>query len=228
MRSPNGFGQGEAIALCVCLEVAARMFMTIQPDIRDILSKAGLGEHESAILRISEQMTMEFEPACNNLIKIDATIPGVGLHNVKELSPKDGRPGAYHITDRAIFRPIQYVVMHFRHRPLDWFTRDIVRYSCLHVESSLKRRLDEKRCRSMGMILKNPEARTLDSNLHNILELLNKFVYNRAKHTIEQIDLNSHMFSVADSIAIYLTCRIVGAQLLRGMGITTTSGVSVF
>ena len=202
--------------------------MTIQPDIRDILSKAGLGEHESAILRISEQMTMEFESACNDLIKIDETIPGLGLHNVEELSPKDGRPGAYYISERAIFRPIQYVVIHLRQRPLDWFTRDIVKYSCLHAESSLKRRLDEKRCRSMGMILKNPEARTLDSNLHNILELLNKFVYNRAKHTIEQIDLNSHMFSVADSIAIYLTCRIVGSQLLKGMGITTTSGVPVF
>ena len=58
--------------------------------------------------------------------------------------------------------------------------------------------------------------------------LLNKAVYNKAKHTVERLDWHSHLFSVADAIAVYLECRVIGARLLRNSDVTTTHGEPVF
>ena len=60
------------------------------------------------------------------------------------------------------------------------------------------------------------------------LQYLNKYVYNAAKHTIEDLELEAHRFSVADALAIYLICRVLGARILRDSGITTKHGKLAF
>ena len=99
--------------------------------------------------------------------------------------------------------------------------------SCYHVESSLKRRLNVRNNYSVGMILKK-YGRALDEDLSDVLSQLNSTIYNNAKHTIEVIDIDSHMFSIADAIAVYLVCRTIGARLLKDSGITTSNGEVVF
>ena len=132
------------------------------------------------------------------------------------------------IEDRAIFRPIQYVGIYLRRRSLEWLTRSIVTMSCLHVETSLKRRLEIDGRLSIGMILKDRKARTLDPDLVEVLGELNKAVYNESKHTIELAYADGHMFSVADALAVYLICRTLGSRILKGSGITTRYGEPVF
>lgn len=192
-------------------------------EIRQIVFRLGLAEHEATISNIGKRIEGGSPFPFDLLLPIDQAIPGLGVHNVDE-----GYSGVYQIKDRPIFRPIQYVSSRLNTRNIEWFTRDIVKYSCLHVENSLKLRLDVAGPYSVGMILKRSGYKKLDVGLSGVLQQLNSLVYNRAKHTIERNDLDSHMFSVSDAVAIYLSCRMLGAHLLRDIPISTRNGLSVF
>ncbi len=111
---------------------------------------------------------------------------------------------------------------------LEWLTRDIVTMSCLHVENSLKRQLKVEGNLSIGMILKRGKAQSLDVDLVETLRELNEAVYNEAKHSIEDTYAEGHMFSIADSLAVYLICRTLGSRILKDSGITTENDESVF
>lgn len=200
----------------------------LRPEIKQILGMVGLVNKETEILSIATRIEVDGGAAYTDLIEIDKTIPGLGLHNVNEVTPGGRTLGVYNLDDRSIFRGIQYVGEHLSTMPLEWLARTIVTESCYHVESSLKRRVGVTEPLSIGMILHRNKYRTLDGELIEILEHLNKLIYNRAKHTIEDISLDHHMFSIADSIAVYLVCRIIGVRLLKDMGITTKYGTLVF
>ena len=111
---------------------------------------------------------------------------------------------------------------------IEWLTRNIVTMSCLHVENSLKRQLKIDAKFSIGMILNRGKARTLDADLADVLWELNEAVYNKSKHSIERTYADRHMFSIADSLAVYLTCRILGSRILKNSGITTKYDEPVF
>ena len=132
------------------------------------------------------------------------------------------------IEDRPIFKPIQYVGSYLQHRSLEWLTRSIVTMSCLHVENSLKQQLKIDGRLSIGMILKRGRARSLDADLVGILWELNEAVYNKSKHSIERTYADGHMFSIADSLAVYLICRTLGSRILKDSGITTKYDEPVF
>ena len=199
-----------------------------RPEILRLLEMVGFANYRPAIQRLASQLTaaespMHIEVAYWALVQIDETIPGLGLHNVNE-----GRSGVYRIEDRALFRGIQYVGAHLLNMSVEWLARSIVTVSCYHVESSLKRRYKVRENLSVGMILRKIPVDELTSDLRDILSLLNKAVYNQAKHTVETLEWDSHMFSVADAIAVYLACRSIGARLLKDLGITTRNGKAVF
>ena len=196
-------------------------------DVQDLLAKVGLADLESTILRIAAETYTDPTNANLSLTVIDATIPGLGLHNVNERAENGALSGVYQSEDRPIFRGIQYVGMHLSFNNLEWLTRNIVTSSCHHVESSLKRRLSVTGDYSVGMILKR-HGRGLEVDLVDTLWRLNATIYNNAKHTIEIVSLDNHMFSVADAIAVYLICRTIGARLLEDSGITTKYGNKVF
>ncbi len=100
--------------------------------------------------------------------------------------------------------------------------------SCLHVENSLKRQLKVDGPLSVGMILKRGKARSLDPDLVDVLWELNEAVYNKSKHSIELTDADGHMFSIGDSLAVYLICRTLGSRILKDSGITTKYDEPVF
>ena len=118
--------------------------------------------------------------------------------------------------------------MYLQSGSLEWLTRNIVTMSCLHVENSLKRRLNIEERLSIGMILKRGKARSLDTDLVESLLELNEAVYNKSKHSIEQTYADGHMFSIADSLAVYLICRTLGSRILTDSGITTKYDEPVF
>lgn len=197
-------------------------------EVEEILQMVGLAGHKSEILRISDKLVIDPHGGCLDLMAIDRTIPGLGIHNVNEETDRGTITGIYRIQDRAIFRGIQYVYAYLLNNDLEWMARKIVTDSCYHIESSLKRRLCVEGALSVGMILNRAPAGALDSDLTSVLWHLNKAIYNNAKHTIENISMDSHMFSIADSIAVYLACRKIGMELLKDMGITDKYGRPVF
>ena len=195
----------------------------MRPEIYEILEAVRLAAYYAEILRISAVVVDDGDSALRDLMLIDKTIPGLGQHNVSK-----GSTGVYRIPDRPIFRPIQYVDGYLKRSRLEWLTRSIVTMSCLHVENSLKRRLNIDGRLSIGMILKRGKAESLDPDLLEVLLELNEAVYNNAKHSIERTYAEGHMFSIPDSLAVYLICRTLGARLLKNSGITTRSGEPVF
>ena len=201
---------------------------SLRPDIHKILQAVGLGCYHASILRIASALELDRLSALRDLTLIDKTIPGLGQHNVSQMVEGAWYTGVYRNEDRPIFRSFQYVDAYIQRENLEWASRDIVTVSCLHVENSLKRILSIDAPLSIGMILGDKRGKLLESDMRSILWDLNSLVYNNAKHTIEDIDMDSHMFSIADSLAIYLICRMIGARLLKDSGISTRHGVSVF
>ena len=208
--------------------------MNFRQEVEHLLEAVDLSEQKDEILRIAVEIegAVEFiekkKDAYVDLLAIDRQIPGLGLHNVSERTEDGWLSGCYNVEDRPIFRGIQYVEAHLWSLGLEWLSRQIVTESCYHVEGSLKRRLAVKGNLSVGRILGHRDAQTLDPDLRGILEYLNSAIYNNAKHTIENIELDAHMFSVADALAVYLVCRVLGSRILKGSGITTSQGQLIF
>ena len=207
--------------------------MQFRPEVAHLLATVQLNDQQSEILRIAVELEEAKTPyermaPYADLVKIDNEIPGLGLHNVSEKSEHGCYTGVYQLAHRPIFRGIQYVGSHLNRAEPEWLARTIVTESCYHIESSLKHQLDIDNNLSIGRILGLRKAQGMKGDLKNILQYLNKSVYNNSKHTIETIRLDSHMFSVADAIAIYLVCRVLGAWILRDAGITTRRGTPVF
>ena len=200
----------------------------LKPEICRIFQRADLASHHSEILRIGTVAVSDGESALRDSMLIDETIPGLGQHNINEKTGRGSVIAVARIEDRAIFRPIQYVGMYLQGGPIEWLTRNIVTMSCLHVKNSLKRQLKIDGPLSVGMILQRSKARSLDADLVEFLWELNEAVYNKSKHTIERTYADGHMFSIADSLAVYLICRTLGARILMDSGITTKYDEPVF
>ena len=196
------------------------------PDIYVLLESLGLASNLDEILRIATLAEHDPDSAFLALQLLDQNIPGLGLHN---LNNEDKDPqGPYVLADRPIFRPIQYVGQELLVGRLAWLARDIVEKSGLHVEQSLKRRFGITTRRSMGQIIGSKDAKVLDGNLKDDLKHLCYQVYNQARHEIGTFEIDEHMFSIADAIAVYLGCRVLGSRILKGSGITNNQGQPIF
>jgi len=200
----------------------------MRPEIEELLRLAGIQAWSGRIKQISAELTTDFTTGFTDLLELDRLIPGLGQHNINEEDSDGQLTGVYCIQDRSIFRGIQYVGAELYIQPIEWNTRNIVTYSCSHVEHSLKRKTGIKNL-PMGSILNRIGLNgPLPLDLYDALKLLTRKVYNKAKHIIEDTDMNTHMFSLDDAIAVYLVCRIFGARLLQGLGIKTESGQILF
>ena len=202
----------------------------LRQEIEHILELVGLSQHVPEIRTIADRLTSDDLSAIEDLTTIDRTIPGLGFVDINERTPTGSLVGVYQIPDRPIFRGIQYVGMDLTMRSIEWLSRKIVIDSCYHLENSLKRRLRirEDQRYSIGVILSHEKGTQLEGSVRKPLIVLNQAVYNRAKHTIEALDLDSHMFSVADAIAVYLCCRVLGAKLIAKLGLQTRYGAPIF
>jgi len=200
----------------------------MRPEIEELLPLAGIQASSGDIQQIARESTHDFTTAFDDLLKLDCSIPGLGQHNVNERDSDGQLTGVYCIEDRPIFRGIQYVGMHLQIPNPEWSTRSIVWDSYLHLENSLKRKTGIQNL-PMGKILSHIGRNgPLSPDLYDALKLFSRKVYNKAKHIIDDTDMDTHMFSLDDAIAVYLISRVFAARLLKGLGIKTESGQILF
>jgi hypothetical protein len=160
------------------------------------------------------QWLIETEPLdLNLLIAVDEAFGGPSVSHMN-----CGREGRYEVSDRDIFRPLQYCGMYFKafvskvklDDPL-WLTRDVVEMSSLHIEGLIK---------NIGSIARLP----LGTALHKAIvrqrvepdtwQQIDTFthIYNDAKHNFSH-EKDTHMFSIEDALLSYFVCRKLGLKL---------------
>ena len=81
----------------------------LRPEIHQIFQRVGLASHRCEVLRIGTVAVSDRESALRDLMLIDERIPGLGQHNINEITEEGSVIAVARIEDRDIFRPIQYV-----------------------------------------------------------------------------------------------------------------------
>lgn len=187
-----------------------------------MLAVSGLNSSPKSIVDLAQEISGDLLVGYQKLEALDQTIGGVGLHNVHHRISDDEMTGDYRIEFRPQFRPIQYVYMWLSYDDLVWNACRIVQDSCLHIENAVKYRfkIPLTKNASLGVLLGEPQVKAdLDSAFLGLLRTLNRIVYRRAKHTIEELKIDEHRFTPADALAIYLICRKAGCKLLEPTGL---------
>lgn len=189
--------------------------------IESLLHCTDLAISQKTIVKLAETIATDLRAGYQQLITIDQEIGGVGLHNIHR---RNGEyfTGNYRVEFRPLFRPIQYVFAWVTDEDLVWNARRIVQDSCLHIENAVKYRFDipEEEHASLGVLLDKRIVKTeLESSFLALLRNLNRVVYRTAKHSVEDIRIDAHRFTPADSLAVYLICRWAGVRLLEPTGI---------
>jgi hypothetical protein len=194
----------------------------ISPNIVSLLTDSGLNIQSQSIIDLAREIEIDLFVGYKKLEALDETIGGVGLHNVHHPVSDDEMTGNYRIEFRPQFRPIQYVYMWLSYDDLIWNACRIVQDSCLHIENAVKYRfkIPLNRNASLGILLSEPRVKNdLDPLFLNLLNTLNRIVYRKSKHTIEELTIDEHRFTPADALAIYLICRKAGYKLLEPTGL---------
>jgi hypothetical protein len=119
-----------------------------------------------------------------------------------------------------VYRPMKYVYMPFgmTSNPAN-FSRDIAENACAHVHECIKilfssRRLPIHPRATLGTAIKKYPGE-FDSDTYGMIDSINKGVYNRAKHEFNVRLPKLQLLSLADSLATYFVCRILGLRLLQ-------------
>ena len=182
------------------------------PVIRKLFKQVCLTIDVSDIKLIVAMRRKNIEQSIESVKDYDKAIGGKGIHNISRPDGRDNLTANYDTKDSSIYRPIQYVSVYLKNENLEWFTRDIVADSCLHVESCLERYC-KNRIKPFGWLLNSKEGRTLPPELWRKLDIIRTHIYNPAKHYVPDYDV--HLFSQADAIAMYLICRVLGLEILN-------------
>jgi len=194
----------------------------LSQNIEDLLNQSGLNVQPQEIIKLAETTEKNILEGYHQIITIDQSLGGVGLHNVNR---QEGEllTGSYKIEFRPLFRPIQYVYAWISFGDLFWNARRIVLDSCLHIENSVKYRFNipESDRSSLGILLNHRAfiGSTLEPSFLDFLNMLNWIVYRKSKHSVEHILPDAHCYTPADALAIYFICRWAGVKLLETTGI---------
>lgn len=142
------------------------------------------------------------------IFEFDRSLGGIGLFNVNK-----GRTGKYHVDDRDIFRPLQYIYMNLENRYLDlsWYTRDIIHMCGLHLEAIIKRYTGKLNYPLGKNLYDKKITKNINQKLLSELNLIAK-LFNSAKHDVSR-NKDEHLFSIADAIFCYFLTRKIASQL---------------
>lgn len=152
-------------------------------------------------------------------LDFDKSLGGIGLFNVNK-----GRSGRYHVEDRDILRPLQYIYMYLENKQdLLWYTRNIVQMSGLHMESIIKRFTGRNR-EPLGKSLYNKKIiEAFEPILRSELDLIAK-MFNASKHDVDQYK-DQHLFSLNDAFLCYFITRKLAIQLYPHIKLYTSPEV---
>jgi|ERR1039458_27704 hypothetical protein len=162
----------------------------------------------------SRQMRLMVEPhplKFDRLLDFDVTLGGACMSNVTD----QNGTGQYVIEDRGVFRPLQYCAMYFYRkrdmREVEFFTRNIVQMSGLHIESLLNR-IGGFLGFALGRALRDMRVwRRIDPVTSARIDKFRN-IYNAAKHAVDH-DKDTHLFSVEDAVLAYFVSRKLGEAL---------------
>lgn len=145
----------------------------------------------------------------DQLLALDEMLGGASMSQVTQ-----NGTGQYHLDDREVFRPLQYCAMYFYRKEMgevEWFARDIVQMSGLHIECLLNR-LGQFFGFTLGRALNDKRIRNRIGPI--VWAQADRFrgVYNAAKHEVDH-DKDTHLFSVEDAVLAYFGSRKLGESL---------------
>lgn len=145
------------------------------------------------------------------LVAFDLSIGGPNFTNIN-----CDHSGRYHVDDREIFRPLQYIGAFFSQLAKSekagaWHTREIVHMGGLQLESLVKRVAGVDRV-PLGQALAKPLARRRinEGDWKHLRQFTQ--IYNSAKHDVDQL-MDTHLFSVEDAILSYFAARKLASSL---------------
>lgn len=168
------------------------------------------------------------EQAHKVLAELDKQIGGYGIHTRLDADAAGWRP--YNSSDRSVYRPIDYVIMHLSHPQAEWYARDVAEMACVHVEGTIKRFVEQRnllerfRRSPLGSLLHKRRVRNaLPPTVWEDLCWLNRRVYVHAKHEFgwredsdeEEGERDGHLFTVEEALAIYLIARHLVVQVVE-------------
>ena len=126
----------------------------------------------------------------------------------------------------SIYRPMKYVFKPFGMTSCPAASsRDIAENACAHVEKCVKNLLTMKHLpirtkATLGeMATKYP--REFDRDTLDLINSINDIAYGKTKHEFEVQLPRLQLLSLAESLAIYFICRVLGLRLLKQAGILT-------
>lgn len=161
---------------------------------REVLSQEEFNE----IINIAADKTHVFV----NMINFDRKLGGAGIHNINL-----GQTGRYHIKDRDIYRPYQYIYAYIQmdYEQIEWVTREIIHMCGLHLESLIKRLASITRL-PLGQALTLQIVRMkLENQIYNYLRVIVK-PYNNAKHKLNH-EKDTHLFDLESALLCYASTR---------------------
>lgn len=193
----------------------------LSPSIESLLQRTSIAISAKDIIKLANTIENDLLTGYRQLVSIDQKIGGVGLHNVNRRAG-DHFTGNYRIELRPLFRPIQYVFAWITNEDIIWNARRIVQDSCLHIENAVKFRFSIHigENASLGILLsRHSVINELEPLFLTLLQDLNRAVYRKAKHSVEELKIDAHRFTPADALAVYLICRWSGLVLLQPTGL---------
>lgn len=126
----------------------------------------------------------------------------------------------------SIYRPMKYVYMPFGLTSYPaGFSRDIAERACAHVEKCVlnlfeSRGLGIESNATLGkMIYRYPNE--FDGDTFGLIKSVNSLIYGKTKHKFDVELPRLQLLSLAESLAFYFVCRVLGLKLLQQAGTMT-------
>jgi hypothetical protein len=160
-----------------------------------------------AVLKLAHSQTFQ----TSDLVALDESMPGLPFSRAST----EAGSGAYHVDDRAVFRPLQYLQMWFpaleQNEVGAYTTRYLVLMSSVHIEALVKRIAGEYRF-PLGQTLHSILAKQrIPAKTHRLAKQFTR-MYNDAKHEMDH-KMDTHLFSRADAVLAYFVARSLACAL---------------
>lgn len=185
------------------------------------IARNRLTHHEMEYL---QDINFSGENIYSQVLQFDRILKvGVGLHNINDENSR----GRYHIKDREIFRPFQYIEVYLKmdYQQIEWLTREIIHMCGLHLESLIKRLFTVTRMPLGQALTLRLAGLKLDRQLLDDLKVIVK-PYNDAKHSLLQ-PKDTHLFDIQTTILCYAVTRKLSIELLSMVNLYTPEYVWV-
>ena len=157
-----------------------------------------------------------------SIVELDHRIGGVGGYCMSA----NRHVNHFHGQDREMFRPLQYALIDIEDGFLGRFDRSIVEDGGIHLEAVGRVVLGETETfgkmrharKTLGQLAKPLRSSGIaDVGAWDSFDCHVR-LHNDAKHEVAPFDERPHTFTTADALISFVSARIIGQQLLAGIG----------